>query len=73
MQKTERAVAVGHRLRKAREAIGVSKRFAARKVGVSYSSMCQYEYGLRSPGDEVKIRIADFYEVPVQQLFYADE
>lgn len=43
----------------------------AKAVDVTQSAYCQYETGDRIPTDEVKIRLAEFYNQTVQNLFYA--
>ena len=65
--------AIGNRIRGLREELGQSKRFVAGQLGISYSSMCQYEYGLRIPGDETKLKIADYFGQSVESLFYAPD
>lgn len=45
----------------------------AHAVGVSVSAMGMYENASRIPQDEVKIRLARYYGVTVQELFYGDE
>ena len=68
MEKKKSAVIIGDRLRKIRDIrprTGVAK-----AVNVSYSALCNYENGLRIPPDDVKIRLADYYGVSVQELFY---
>lgn len=45
----------------------------ARAVGVSVSAIGMYENAIRIPQDEVKIRLAQYYGVTVQELFYGDE
>lgn len=67
MNKTD----IGNRLRELRESRGQTKRFVARQLGISYSSLCSYEYGERVPGDEVKIKLSEFYGVPIGQLFFS--
>lgn len=42
----------------------------AKAVGVSVSAIAMYENGERIPRDETKIRLADYYETTVQQLFF---
>lgn len=39
-------------------------------VGVTKSSWAMYERGARIPRDEVKIRIADYFGVSVQDIFF---
>lgn len=42
----------------------------AAAVGISPSAIGMYEIGARIPRDDVKIRLANYYGVPVQDLFY---
>lgn len=44
----------------------------AKSIGVSQSTLCQYETGARVPRDEIKIRIARFYGRTVEEIFFAD-
>lgn len=43
----------------------------AKAVGVSFSALCMYETGRRVARDEVKLRLADYYGVPVESVFFA--
>ena len=43
----------------------------AKAVGVSFSALCMYETGKRIARDEVKVRLADYYGVPVEDIFFA--
>lgn len=43
----------------------------ARALGITKSSYAMYERGERVPRDEVKIRIAAFFGVSVQDLFFS--
>ena len=61
---------VAERLRKARKQKGCSSLVVADTVGVNRSSIQMYEAGLRTPRDSVKIKLADFYGLTVQELFY---
>lgn len=42
-------------------------------VGISRSALAMYERGKRTPRDEIKVRLAKFYHVSVQSIFFADE
>ena len=42
----------------------------AESVGVTKSSWAMYERGERVPRDEVKIRIANYFGVPVHDIFF---
>lgn len=39
-------------------------------VGVSVSAIGMYENGSRIPRDEIKVKLADFFGVSVQDLFF---
>ncbi len=39
-------------------------------VGVTRSALGMYETGDRVPRDDIKVRLADFYKMPIQDLFY---
>lgn len=40
---------------------------------ISISALAMYETGRRIPRDEVKIRLAEYYEVGIQDLFFDNE
>jgi transcriptional regulator with XRE-family HTH domain len=42
----------------------------AEAIDVSTSALAMYETGQRIPRDEIKIRIAKYYGVPVEPIFY---
>lgn len=42
----------------------------AEEVGITPSALSMYENGERIPKDEIKIKIADYYEKSVQEIFY---
>lgn len=41
----------------------------AKALGVSVSALSMYEQGKRIPRDEVKIRMADYYNISLESLF----
>ena len=43
----------------------------AQALGISKSALSMYEQGERIPRDNIKIRIAEYYRVPIFDLFYA--
>lgn len=43
----------------------------AAAVGVTVSAISMYENGCRVPRDEVKARLADYYQKTVQELFFS--
>lgn len=42
----------------------------AKAIGTSVSAISMYENGDRIPRDDVKIRIANFYEQPINEIFF---
>lgn len=44
----------------------------ATAVGVSTSAVSMYENGERIPRDEVKVKLARYFGVTIQELFFAD-
>ena len=63
---------IGERIAALRKERGQSKRFLAEKTGCSYTSICAYEYGLRIPCDDAKVRIANHFGVTVESIFFAE-
>lgn len=49
-----------------------SQETVSKAVGISISALSMYENGLRVPRDEIKIRLAQYYNVSVQSLFFAN-
>lgn len=43
----------------------------AKEVGISRSALAMYEAGERIPRDEIKVRLARYYGVGVQELFFS--
>ncbi len=43
----------------------------AKAVGISVSSLGMYETGKRVPRDDVKIRIAKYYQTTVAAIFFS--
>ena len=64
-------ITVGKRLRELRG--NRSREEIAYRMGVSASSICLYESGKRMPRDEVKIKLANFYGLTVQDLFFPEQ
>ena len=71
MEKSDKLKKIGRRLVELR---GIrTRKGVADETGISYSSLSNYEHGIRMPGDEHKVLLAKFYEIPVGELFFADE
>ena len=43
----------------------------AKAVGISVSALQMYENGERVPRDWIKIKLADYYDVSVQYIFFS--
>ena len=43
----------------------------ATDLGISTSAVAMYESGERIPRDEIKLKIADYYNMPICDIFYA--
>lgn len=50
-----------------------SQQEVAAAVGVRVSAITNYENGLRIPRDEIKIRLAEFFEVSIDDLFFDND
>lgn len=62
-------IAIGKRIRALRGA--ESQQTLAHKLGVSKSALAMYERGERIPRDEVKMRIAQHFNVSLEAVFFA--
>ncbi|NRR17653.1 helix-turn-helix transcriptional regulator [Bacillus pacificus] len=49
---------------------GKSREEVAKAVGISVSTLQMYENGQRIPRDNIKIKLANFYGVTVQTIFF---
>lgn len=47
-----------------------SQRKVANDLGVSPSAISMYEQGNRVPKDSIKIKLAEYYGMTVQELFF---
>lgn len=45
--------------------------YVARAIRISTSALTMYETGKRVPRDAVKVRLANYYGVSIQDLFFA--
>lgn len=46
------------------------KQIVADAIGVSYNTYVKYERDERRPGDDVKKKIAQFFDVSVESIFF---
>lgn len=61
---------VAERIKEARAKHGLSVEEVARGCGISVSAVQMYECGQRVPRDEIKISMAKFFGLTVQELFF---
>lgn len=59
---------IGRRIRKLRGKRPRSE--VGRAIGVTRQAIQAYENGDRVPADDIKIKLADYFGVTVQELFY---
>jgi transcriptional regulator with XRE-family HTH domain len=50
---------------------GKSRKEVADAVGISVSALAMYELEERIPRDEYKIKLADYYRVSIEWLFFS--
>lgn len=48
-----------------------SQKEAAEAIGITTSALSMYENGCRTPRDHIKIKIAKYYGVSVEELFFS--
>lgn len=51
----------------------VSREEVAAQLGISVSALAMYEQGNRIPRDEIKLKIAQYYGLSVQEIFFTHE
>ncbi|MCM1335383.1 MAG: helix-turn-helix domain-containing protein [Bacteroides sp.] len=64
-------MAMGEKLRALRG--NISQEEIASRIGITKSSWAMYERNERVPRDEVKIKIATFFNKSVQEIFFGAE
>lgn len=64
---------IGRKLRNTREALKLSVQEVAREAGVSESAIYMYEQGERLPRDEVKLKLAKIYKMPLDLFFKTEK
>ena len=64
-------IEIGRRLRELRKTRGLSSLDLSKEIGTSRSAIQMYEAGKRLPRDEIKTRLADFYKLSVDEMFFS--
>lgn len=67
------AAQIGKKLKDLRESKNETMDALAEALSVSQSAIAMYEAGNRIPRDEIKIRIAEHFGVPVESIFFPME
>lgn len=60
----------GQKIKSLRENLGYTPEKVASDIGISTSSYCKYEAGIRTPRDEVKEKIANYFNRSVGFIFF---
>lgn len=61
---------IAEKLVKLRKKKNISQTEVAENLGITRAAVSQYESGQRIPSDEIKIKLANYYSVTVQELFF---
>ena len=61
---------IGQTIKELRTERGMTETALAKALGISQAAITMYETGNRIPRDEIKIRIAIFFERTVESIFY---
>ncbi|GAK08976.1 helix-turn-helix domain-containing protein [Geomicrobium sp. JCM 19038] len=61
---------VAYKLNALRIETGMTREEVSNAVGIHFNSMCSYEHGSSLPRPNAMLRIADFYGVDVQDIFF---
>ena len=68
MDNTINPVEVGKKLTALRG--NKTRKEVSQELKISESALAMYESGERTPRDNVKIRISNYYKVPIVELFF---
>jgi transcriptional regulator with XRE-family HTH domain len=66
------AEVIGKKIKNLREKNNISRENFANAVEISQSALSMYENGQRIPRDEVKLRIARFFNTSIEELFFTN-
>lgn len=62
---------IGQKLRELRGGKSVVE--VANAVGIAQSTLSMYENGERIPRDSIKVKLAKYFGVSIEELFYANK
>ena len=63
---------IGKKIKTLRESKNISREKFANSVNISTSALSMYETGQRIPRDEVKLRIARYFETSIEDIFFTN-
>ena len=66
------AEVIGEKIKNLREKNNISRENFANAVEISQSALSMYENGQRIPRDEVKLRIARFFNTSIEELYFTN-
>lgn len=61
---------IGESIVKLRNNRNLTQEEFGKEIGISASAVTMYETGRRVPRDEIKVKIANFFGVPIERIFY---
>ncbi len=64
---------IGQRIRMLRKAKGMTQNELACELKIANSTMSQYETGARTPSDDMKMAIANYFDVTIDYLLGREE
>ncbi|KFZ26606.1 MAG: HTH-type transcriptional regulator ImmR [Candidatus Izimaplasma bacterium HR2] len=64
---------IKERLIEFRKMYNLTQRQIAKKLGITHSGYSKYERGLREPGLEVLVKLAELYKIPIQTFFMSTD
>lgn len=62
----------GEKLKELRTERGATREELARALNISYRAVASYEQGVRVPRDPMKIKIAQYFGVSVEAIFFSN-
>jgi len=63
---------IGKKLYELRTELGKSRKEVAEDIGISVSALQMYENGNRIPRDYIKVKLAEYFNTTVQEIFFND-
>lgn len=70
MYETVDGTRIGKKIKELRLQKKLTAEELAKGLGISTSAVVMYEAGNRIPRDEIKIKIAEYFGMPVESIFY---